>query len=149
MNANGNKMRAIFSIAVATVAMVLVCTLSASREPSSNTVLLDLVAFWTISRSSWLCRFAFPFPSCLESVQLLALFEAMANLSHEWTLSHREFLYFRNRRTGWVCFVKQKSAILLYCRWCINVVVVVVCTILQTKGYRIAMALKLFIANSF
>ena len=45
MNANGNKMRAMFSIAVATVAMVLVCTLSASREPSSNTVLLDLVAF--------------------------------------------------------------------------------------------------------
>ena len=83
MNANGNKMRVIFSIAVATVAMVLVCTLSASREPSSNTVLLDLVAFRSISRSSWLCRFAFPFPSCLESVQLLALFEAMANLSHE------------------------------------------------------------------
>ena len=45
MNANGNKMRAMFSIAVATVGMVLVCTLSASREPSSNTVLLDLVAF--------------------------------------------------------------------------------------------------------
>ena len=45
MNANGNKMRAIFSIAVATVVMVLVCTLSASREPSFNTVLLDLVAF--------------------------------------------------------------------------------------------------------
>ena len=83
MNANGNKMRAMFSIAVATVAMVLVCTLSASREPSSNTVLLDLVAFSTISRSSWLCRFADPFPWYLESVQLLALFEAMANLSHE------------------------------------------------------------------
>ena len=147
MNANGNKMQAMFSIPVATVAMVLVCTLSASREPSSNTVLLDLVAFWTISRSSWLCRFADPFPWCLESVQLLALFEAMANLSHEWTLSHREFLYFRNRRTGWVSFVKQKSAIC--CRWCINLVVVVVCTILQTKGYRIAMALKLFITNSF
>ena len=45
MNANGNKMQAMFLIPVATVAMVLVCTLSASREPSSNTVLLDLVAF--------------------------------------------------------------------------------------------------------
>ena len=45
MNANGNKMRAMFSIAVATVAMVLVSTRSASREPSTSTVLLALVAF--------------------------------------------------------------------------------------------------------
>ena len=45
MNAYGNKMQAMFSIPVATAAMVLVCTLSAFREPSSNTMLLDLVAF--------------------------------------------------------------------------------------------------------
>ena len=83
MNANGIKMRAMFSIAVAAVAMGLVCSLSAFREPSSSTVLLALVAFRTISRSSWLRRFAFPFSSCLESVQLLSLFEAMADLSHE------------------------------------------------------------------